>query len=440
MIPDNVKTIMQSLIDNGFDAYIIGGAVRDVMMGVVPSDWDIFTDASGHEILSIFPYGNIIGGEERRAKILTVVVDGVEVSQYRANGDRTKTGTSLDRHLSTCDFRINSMAMDIDCKITDNHYGRMYIKERAIYCVGDCKDRIKEDKLRALRAVRFGVKYNFVIDPELYRVILNTDISDLPIERVKDELLKTIIYPDAISTMARFNLINKIVPEFTPSVQLDGGRHHDETVDQHMFNAQNIACALTDNPILVFACAFHDIGKPSTQEHKEDGGTSFHNHDRVGAEMLREIMLRLKFSNMDIKYVGILVSEHMFGYASDARCKNGTFVKHFKRLEDAGISIEDYMILQYSDSQANTKNSRMKFGDFIQSNKLYKKYFELRHSNTPFGIRDIAISGKDLLDIGIPAGREIGDTLNEIFDVVASGDLENTRPALMYYLKNVRQQ
>jgi tRNA nucleotidyltransferase (CCA-adding enzyme) len=439
MIPENVKTIMQSLIDNGFDAYIIGGAVRDTIMSGSPRDWDVFTDASGHEILSIFPHGTIIGGEERRAKILTVVVDGVEVSQYRANGDRTAIGNTLDQHLSTCDFTMNALAMNIDEIICGEQTGIDDISRRKLCCVGIPRTRIEEDKLRAFRAIRFTLKYKLKIDVELLYVIKTTDVSDIPIDRVREEILKILMHPNGLHVLSQ-DLLSQIIPEFGGSYALKGGRHHDETVDQHMFNTQDIACALTDNPILVFACAFHDIGKPSTQEHKEDGGISFHNHDTVGAEMLREIMLRLKFSNVDIKYVETLVAEHMFAYASDVRCKNGTFVKHFKRLEDAGISIEDYMILQYSDSQANTKNSRIKFGDFIQGNKLYKKYFELKCSNTPFGIRDLAISGKDLLDVGILAGREIGDTLNEIFGVVTTGDLENTRHALMYYLKNVRQQ
>jgi len=425
---------MRALIDNGHEAYIVGGAVRDMVMCRTPSDYDIFTNASGGEILSIFPHGNIVGSDERRAKILTVVVDGVEVSQYRRNGDRTDTGHSLEQHLSTCDFTINSMAMNIDREIIDNHYGMAHLRSKDIFCVGDPKERIEEDKLRALRAIRFAVKYDFSIEKRLSRVIFDTDISDIPIERVREEMLKMFAYSGALTMLEQSNLLEKIVPEFGSSFLMDGGHHHAETVNDHMCNAQDIACALTDNPILVFACAFHDIGKPSTRDRKADGGTSFHNHEVVGAEMLDSIMHRLKFSNVDIKYVTTLVAEHMFGPWSD-KISNRSFVRHFKRLDDAGVSIEDYMVLLYSDNQANMKNPRIKFGDFIRDNLLHKKYYELRFSNTPFRISDLAISGKDLIDAGVPVGAEIGKTLNSIFDEVVNGDLENERHVLMHRIK-----
>jgi len=434
MIPDKVEAIMQSLIDSGYDAYIVGGAVRDMVMHRTPMDWDIFTNASGEEILSIFPHGKIIGSEERRAKILTVIVDGIEVSQYRANGDRTKPGATLEKHLSTCDFTINSMAIDINENIIDPYFGIIDIQRKEIVCVGDTDARINEDKLRAFRAARFSVKYGFSITSYLFDVIYDTDISVLSVERIREEVLKIIVYPGGLNTLESLGLLEKVVPEFIPCWSMEGGRHHAETVDAHMYNAQDIACALTDNPTLVFACAFHDIGKPFTQEHKADGGTSFHNHETVGAEMLNNIMHRLKFSNVDTKYVTTLVAEHMFGWSNN-KISNRAFVRHFKRLDDAGVSIEDYMVLLYSDNQANMKNKRIKFGDFIRENLLHKKYYELKFSKMPFRVNDLAISGRDLLDVGIPAGAEIGKVLNSIFDEVINGDLENERHVLMHRIK-----
>ena len=433
MIPKKVEAIMRSLLDNGYEAYIIGGAVRDYIMGIKPNDWDVFTNATGDEILSIFPHGTVIGGDKRRAKILTVIVDGVEVSQYRSNGDRTKTGTSLEQHLSTCDFTINSMAMDIDRKLINTRYGAAHIQSKCLYCEGDPKDRIEEDKLRALRAIRFAVKYNLSIEKKLSRIIYYLDITDVPVERIREEMLKIFKYNDGLEMLYNANLISKIVPEFELSSSLGGGKHHSETVDQHMFNAQDIACELTDNPILIFACAFHDIGKPTTQEPKDDGDISFHNHEKVGAEMIHNIMNRMKFSKNDTKFVETLISEHMFGHYHNISDK--AFVKHFKLLEDAGVSINDFVIMQYSDNQANTKNKRIKFGDYLNQNKIIKKYYEMKFSSTPFQISDIAISGNDVINAGIPIGAEIGNVLREIFEKVVDGDIENERHALMRYLK-----
>ncbi len=146
-------------------------------------------------------------------------------------------------------------------------------------------------------------------------------------------------------------------------------------------------------------------------------------------------MLRLKFSNADIKYVTTLVAEHMF-IPRGNRISNKTFLKHFARLEDARVSIEDYTVLLYSDSQANLKNPRIKFGDFINNHSAHKKYYELKNSNNPFRISGLAISGHDLIDAGIPVGVEIGETLNNIYSQVVDGDLKNERNTLMYYLKH----
>jgi putative nucleotidyltransferase with HDIG domain len=302
MIPSNVRSMMQTLLDNGYEAYIIGGAVRDSMMGVIPSDWDIFTDANGDEIISLFPHGKIIGNNERQTKILTVVVNGVEVSQYRSNGNRTEVGTSLEQHLATCDFTMNALTLDIDEVVGGAQTGMDDIVRKKICCVGDPRDRIEEDKLRVFRAIRFALKYDMKTDVGLLYTIKTTDVSDIPIERVREEILKIFAYRNGLNLLSQ-DLLSQIIPEFDGSYSLNGGKHHDETVDDHMMNAQNIACSLTDNPILIFACAFHDIGKPYTRKDKPDGGISFHNHEKIGAKMLRVIMDRMKFSNDNIKFV-----------------------------------------------------------------------------------------------------------------------------------------
>ena len=313
----------------------------------------------------------------------------------------------------------------------------VHLRAKEICCVGDPKDRIEEDKLRALRAIRFSAKHGFCIEKKLCEAIFYTDISSVPLERVRDEMLKTIVYPDALSLLHQSNLINHIIPEFDRSFLHVGGGHHDETVDVHMFNAQNIACKLTDNPILVFACAFHDIGKPFVYECGDDEKVSFHNHEKVGAEIIRDVMLRMKFSGADTKFVETLVSEHMFGYNKDVSDK--TLIRHFKRLEDAGISIEEYMIMQYSDYQANMKNTRVKFGDYVGQSDMYKRYHLLKSSKMPFRVSDLAVSGKDILGIGIPAGIEIGNILNNVFEEVIDGNLKNERNVLMYHIKHMQR-
>lgn len=432
-VPENIKSLMQALLDGGHEAYVVGGAIRDRMMYHTPDDWDLFTDASGDEILSIFPSGKVIGGTERQQKILTVVVDGVEISQYRTNMERSETGQSLEQHLATCDFTINAMACDIHETIIDPHDGQWDLNGRNLRCVGDPLERIYEDKLRALRAIRFVVKYKMSVEGNLATVLSHTDISDLPVERVRDEMLKIFKYSDGMNRFV--HIFSSVIPELADIRYMDGGQHHEEPVCQHLCLAQSVACCLTDNPILIFACGLHDIGKAKSFQRKPDGGISFHKHESVGADMITDIMKRLKFSNADIKYVSTMIAEHMFGPWSE-NITNRAFVKHFGRLDAANIAIEDYMILLYADNQANIANPRVKFGDFIRGNLLHKKYYELKFSSMPFSIRDLAINGNDLIDIGMPAGPRIGEMLRRIFDSVIIGNLENERADIMYYINH----
>jgi len=192
----NAKPIMDRLKTTGFDAFIVGGAVRDMVLGVEPHDYDIFTNASGQDLIKLFPECKILGSPERQAKIYTVVVDGIEVSQYRANGDRTETGGTLLKHQSTCDFTINSMTLG-DKRIIDPHGGKGDITNKIIKCVGLPERRIAEDKLRILRAIRFAYCYGFTIELNLMDVIKKTDLSGIAPERLHDELLKILtVAPD----------------------------------------------------------------------------------------------------------------------------------------------------------------------------------------------------------------------------------------------------
>jgi putative nucleotidyltransferase with HDIG domain len=434
-IPEDVKEIMNSLLLHRYDAYIIGGAVRDSIMGIEPNDYDIFTNATGEKIMKIFPDGKIIGGKERQEKILTVIVRGNEVSQYRANGDRTKIGLSLYKHLDTCDFNMNAIAMDINGHIIDPHGGISDIENKVVDAVGNSYQRIREDKLRVFRAVRFSVKYNFRIGTALMSSIKNTDITSLPVERIREEVLKIIMYPNGLYKLQNLRLLTMVIPEFGKNYYLEGGHHHDETVDVHMHNSQNIACGLTDSKALVFACALHDIGKGSSYQDKNDG-ISFHKHEKVGAIIIRDIMKRMKFSNNDIEYVVTLVQNHLVNYSGTMSDK--AYIKLFGKLEAGGVSINDYIIMLYSDHQGNLKNKRVKFGDFMPLDIFNAKYYSLKFSNVPFSIRDLNISGLDIMAVGVPHGPEVGRFLDDLFERVISGELENIFHVLIRYVSDNR--
>lgn len=431
-IPLKIKSMMNKLLNARYETRIIGGAVRDYIMGLEPNDYDIFTNATGEQILELFPKGTVIGNEERQDKILTVVVGGVEISQYRANGERTQTGNNLKDHLSTCDFTMNAIAMDINGKTTDLHNGIEDIKNKVIRAVGEPERRIKEDKLRVMRAVRFKIKYNLKIEQELDRWLKITKLNEIPQERVREELLKMVIYPDALDILDHYGFLDEVFLDWKEIRDMEGGDYHNEHIDTHNKNSFRNATSLTNNPLLCIAAGLHDIGKGRTSE-IIDGKLTFHNHENVGVEMIEEALDRLKFPKKWIHYITFLVKNHMFGYMEDI--KNKSYARFFAKCENAEVPVEDYILLIYCDHQANLSKQRIKFGDFLKDNPIYVKYLELLGKKVPFGIKDLDISGKEIIDMGIKQGKEIGFILNRVLDEVQEGRLKNHKGILLEWTR-----
>jgi len=434
MFPKKVRKIMKRLLRHGYEAYVIGGAIRDSFMFEKPHDYDIFTNATGEQILKLFPKGVVLGGEERQEKILTVIVKGIEVSQYRSSGDRTVVGNTLEGHLKTCDFTINALYANVNGQVGDKHNGIRDLQEKRLVCVGKAKDRINEDKLRILRAIRFAIRYNMTLNLDLHDEVIEADLSSLPVERIREELLKIMKYKGSMSFMLSYGILQKIIPE-VKTLFIPGGEHHNETVINHVSYAFDNACNITDNPILKFAIFMHDIGKGDVAELK-DGKTTFYNHENVGVEIVDKIMTRLKFSTNEKQFVKFLVKSHMYSFKSEPGKKS--YIKFFSKMESCNVTIEDYVMLIYCDHQGNLSKPRIKFGDFISGNNIHKKYYELKHGKEPFRISDLEINGNDVINEGVTPGPRVGKILNLLFEYVMEGELENSRPSLMKKLKEVK--
>ena len=458
MIPTKVKKLMQKLLDNKFDAYIIGGAVRDTLLGIEPHDWDLNTNGTGEQILKLFPSGVVIGNEERQKRILTVIFDDVEISQYRKNGDRTETGKRLIDHQWTCDFYMNALAMDIDEKLcgdlTIKRCGQEDIENKVLRFVGNPLDRIKEDPLRILRGIRFWTKYPIRFE-DIQVVLDNIDLLDtLPKERIRDEFMKIISYPNGIENLWCDGIIYKIIPELKDVVDMKGGDYHDENVNRHMENAFKEACKVTDNTLLRLACFLHDIGKGVTQTFENKvimsgkcnlnivgesiiEQTHFYEHENKGEEMMIKRLGILKFSSDDIFYVIKLIRLHMYSYKAMPSKKS--YIRFFNKLDEAKIPIGDFIILIYCDYQANIAKPRIKFGDFVKGNWLLNKYYEIKYSEEPMTVKDLKVSGKDVIEIlKIKPGPKVGEKLNEMFELVMDGELKNCRADLLNKLKECK--
>ena len=432
-IPEKIITIMKSLTVAGYEAYVIGGAVRDFYMGKEPHDYDIFTNATGEQILKLFPKGIVLGNEERQEKILTVIVDGTEVSQYRKNGNRTEVGNNIITHLSTCDFTVNAIACNINGDILDPYGGRIDIKNRSLTFVGNAHDRIKEDPLRILRGIRFwGILGHF----KDYGVVLKyIDLLDtIPKERIREEFMKILETNILETLLSDRTIILKIMPELKECYGVEGGKFHDEDVITHMKNAFVYASKITDNVLLRLAIFLHDIGKGVAGCIEKDGEWHFYEHEGKGEELVKQFMDRLKFSKTDIIYITTLIRLHMYSYKGSPGKKS--HMKFFIKLKEANIPIEDYVMLLYCDHQANGKKPRFKFGDFIKGNRLIHKYYEYTYSKEPFSIKELELTGHDVMKYGLK-GKEVGDTLKKIFEEVLEGNIKNERPELLTKLKDL---
>jgi tRNA nucleotidyltransferase (CCA-adding enzyme) len=440
-IPKNIKDIMQKLIDNKFDAYIIGGAVRDNIMGRVPHDYDIFTNATGEQILMIFPEGNVIGGQQRQEKILTVIVNGIEISQFRKNGDRTEVGNNLYDHLSTCDFTINSIACDINGKLIDPHNGVNDIEEKQLRWVGDGHKRATEDPLRILRGIRFASKYNMVI-LEGFEVFLNFKnyINKLPKERIRDEFFKILDTENGINLLLDFRILEYIIPKFKECIAFNGGDNHNEEVHIHLIESFNNAKRVSNNKLIWIAALLHDIAKPETASciSEEDGEKiHFYQHEYIGARYVEKWMNEYKFSVDEIKFVVCLIKNHMRCYTHNKNIRKRGYISLFNELNKNNVSIWDFVTLNYCDNQANFKKQRFAIKEYFENHIFLNTYFEFKYSKEPFSISDLCVKGQDILDKGVKPGPYVGEVLKKIYDEVLDGNIKNDKPTLMSYMNDL---
>ncbi len=445
-IPKDVTNIMQSLIAHGFDAYLIGGCCRDWLFNEYhgtnyePHDFDLFTNASGESLQNIFPNHKIIGGEERQKKVLTIIVEGNEVSQYRCNGDRTATklNCTLEEHQATCDFTINSLAMDMNGNIFDSQNGEKDIENKILKFVGNAEDRIEEDPLRILRGLRFRLKYGLTTCQNTNQLEFISEPKNLPKERIREELLKILSENDLHKHS--LNILEEYFPRelHSPTMFLGGGKHHNECPWAHCNKSFLTSSKLTTNPLLRLATLLHDVGKAITRSEENDE-IHFYQHHKASEDITRKWMETLKFPQRDIEYVCAIVRNHMHGYNDEIPTKK-SFIKLFNYLDRHKVPIEDFVVQLYCDHQGNLAKKKINFLEFLKGNKYYKKYYEFKYTNEPFNIGDLEIKGSDLIENGYSQGPEMGRVLNCLFDEVMSCKINNVKQELIMRVREIKEK
>jgi len=325
--PEEVKKILQKLIDNGFEAYLVGGCVRDIILKRKPKDWDITTNAKPEEIQKIFSdsfyenrfftVGVKTGSEDPTLKVVEITTFREEgkYSDYR-HPDEVRFAEKLENDLKRRDFTINALAMDINGKIIDIFGGLDDIKRKLIKTVNNPEDRFKEDPLRMLRAIRLACELNFEIEEKTFNAIKEyaSFIQFIAKERIRDEFIRIIMSKNAvkgIELMKESGLLMEILPELQQCYGVEQNKHHRYDVYTHSLKTLEYAVQKSYSLEIRLAALFHDIGKPLTKQ-GEGPDCTFYNHEFVSAKLTKNILERLRFPRHIIDKVVHLVKNHMF--------------------------------------------------------------------------------------------------------------------------------
>lgn len=432
-IPHYVRGILSRLTENGYEAYIVGGCIRDILLKKQPKDWDVATSALPDEVMRIFNDRTVVSTGEKFGTV-TVVGDGgkVEVTTFRSEGtysdgrhpDWVSFGDNIVDDLSRRDFTINSMAWNPVKGMIDPFNGAEDVKNGIIRAVGNPHHRFSEDGLRMMRAVRFASTLDFKIDDETMEAIKNLakTIENISMERVREELFKIIEgqHPAyGMNLLLETGLMNFVFPEVLMIIGFQQNNpYHNMDVFQHTM------CVLEQTPDILhirLAALFHDIGKPYCYTEDDDGIGHFYGHNEKSVEIAQQTLKRLKSSNKLINKVTLLVGHHMRYYKYNEREK-------IKRLigEIGKENIFDLLSLQKADAMCKRKPDL--YDSALEMENTVK---DIINNNEPIYIKDLAINGEDLIKSGIKPGVELGKILNELLDMVIEKPELNKRDTLL---------
>lgn len=443
-LPDKILDVYKKIENSGFEVFLVGGSVRNIIFEKNVKDWDFTTNATPEEILKIYPngfYDNIFG-------TVGIPVDEgqiVEITTFRTEHGykdrrrpiKVRWGRTIDEDLSRRDFTINAIALRLtsfaqgkpnESEIVDLFNGQEDLRNKIIKAVGDPGKRFKEDALRLMRAVRLATELSFTIEDKTWKEIVNDAslINDISKERIHTELLRILTsdYPyEGIMLLKNSGLLKHILPELLEGEgvsQTRPGRHHTSDVFTH--NVMSLKYCPSNDPIVRFATLIHDVGKPSVESQDENGLVIFHNHEIAGAKIAKDICERLKFSKKDKEKIVNLIRWHMFTVNENI---TDAAVRRFIRR--VGVeNVKDMMDLRIGD----------RLGGGTQTAegwrlKLFKKRVEDQLKPAPFSINDLAIDGNEIMKIlNIKPGPKIGEILQKLFEEVDEDLSKNTRAYL----------
>ena len=433
-LPNGVVNIINKLQENGFQAYVVGGAVRDLLLGCPVYDWDITTDAAPKQVASLFE--KVVPTGIKYGTVTVMLEDGdFEVTTFRCDEkysdgrhpDKVSFTKDLKEDLSRRDFTVNAIAYDpVSGSLADPFDGKTDLNNKLIKAVGAPLDRFKEDGLRTLRACRFAAKLDFKIEKKTL-VAVNATLNvfkKVASERVRDEILKMLSSEKpsiGFEYMRCAGLLKIVLPELEKCVGVKQPKQfHAHDVYYHAVYACD--AAPKELPMVRLAALLHDISKPQCKK-----GDTFYDHDNKGAETAEKIMKRLKFGSDDVKEVKNLIKNHMFNYTGQW---SDSAVRRFIKRVGLG-SMEDLFILRLADMKAMEKEI-----DAEYLKELKDRIKKVVDDENALNISDLKINGKDIMkEFKIGQGPKVGKILSFLLDNVLEDPSLNSKKTLLELAK-----
>jgi tRNA nucleotidyltransferase (CCA-adding enzyme) len=430
-----IRDVIQRLQTAGHRAYLVGGAVREMLRGVAIVDWDVGTSARPEEVMRLYP-GAIPTGLRHGTVTVPTTAGPCEVTTFRVETgysdarrpDRVEFVGDLERDLERRDFTVNAIAWDpVSDHLVDPFGGKADLAAGTLRAVGDPVARFREDGLRPIRAARFAATHGFAIEERTFRALgeARAEAARVAPERVRDELMKALGAPTpsrCFEVLRESGLLDLWLPELAECVAVPQNRYH--AYDVYYHTLYTCDAAPSGKPVVRLAALFHDVGKPRTRVERDDGDATFYNHQLVGEQMTVEAMTRLRFSRDLTERVAHLVRHHMFEYRSEW---TDAAVRRFVRA--VGVEhIADLFDLRIADNVGNgTKHG---FPHYL--GELASRVDAVLRAQDALTVRDLAVDGSDVMrELGLPPGPRIGEILNRLLEEVLEHPSRNDRSRLL---------
>ena len=432
LIPTHALTVVERLERYGYEAYVVGGCVRDSLLGRNPKDWDVCTNALPEEVLRVFKRFHVIKTGLQHGTV-TVMVDKqpVEVTTFRIDGDYSDNRhpdsvnfvSRVEEDLARRDFTINAMAYSPARGLVDAFDGQTDLKAGIIRCVGEPDARFNEDGLRILRALRFAARYNFGIETETaFSIHRNRHLlENVSVERIFTELKGILVGDGVLGMMQAFpDVFSIIIPELAPTIGFDQHNpHHCYDVWTHTAHAVQAAPA---DEVIRLALLLHDIAKPATFTRGDDGKGHFYDHGTKGADMARRILRHLKSDTATLENVVTLVREHDATLPTTApgmrRCIGRLGLNTLNQL----------LAIKQADMDAQSTHERPQKQATLREARLLLE--DVLEGTPAYSVGDLALAGRDLIALGLKPGPAMGSILKTLLTEVQDEILPNTREAL----------